>query len=204
MRQACWLAAAVVVGIVGLARAESFSIVQLTDMDREVTFQVVTSTELKDLKKQMENETKLFQKAKDIAAKEWAARIAAERKANDKNAIKTLPFPGSQLRMREMRLATPRTYMNKDDADKAVVGLEERASRAAENKQEQEKKAGKLDAKGASHDKELNLREAASFLKAKIDELAQGAGGAAAGAADAANATGAVGAAGAPAAAAAK
>ena len=184
MRQACWLAAAVV-GIAVVARAESYSIVQLTDMDREVTVQAVTSTELKDLKKQMETETKLFQKAKEIAAKEWAARIAAERKANDKNAPKTLPFPSSQLRMREMHV-TPRTYMNKEEADKAVTALEEHASHQAEIKQEQEKKAGKQGGTGANHDKELNLREAATFLKTKIEELTKSAG-----AADAAGAVGA-------------
>lgn len=181
MRKVCWLAGAVAVGMAVMARAESYSIVQLTDMDREVTFQVVDATELKDLKKQMDTETKLFQKAKDAVAKEWAARIVAERKANDKSAIKTLPFPGSQLRERKMTVM-PRSFMKKDEADKAVQALEERAF----SKQEKDMKSGKQ----TNRDKELNLREAAALLRSKIEELAQSAGGgaAAAGAAGAAGA----------------
>ncbi|MEI7435271.1 MAG: hypothetical protein WCL16_00520 [bacterium] len=171
------MALAVVAGMAVVARAESYSIVQLTDMENEQTIQVVSTTELRDLKKQLEAETKVFQKAKDLAAKEWAARIVAERKANDKNAPKTLPFPGAQLRGgREMRVL-PRNYMNKDDADKAVQVMEEVAARKADNKKEREIKAGagKLPKKLVDHDKELNLREAATFLKTKIDELTQAA-----------------------------
>ncbi len=172
MRQACWLAA-MVVGMAVAARAESFSVVQVTDMNRDVTFQVVTSAELKDLKKQMDAEDKFFQKAKDLVAKDWAARIAAERKANDKNAPKTPAFPGSQLRERVMSVM-PRSYMKKDDADKAVQALEERAARSSELKQELEKKNAK-GGKTTNHEKELAVSEAASLLKAKIEELTKAA-----------------------------
>ena len=168
MKQACWLAA-MVVGMAVAARAESYSIVQLTDMNRDVTFQVVSSTELRDLKKQMDAEEKFFQKAKELVAKDWAARIAAERKANEKNAPKTPPFPGSQLRERVMSVM-PRTYMKRDEADKAVQALEERAARTAFAKQELENKASK-GLKVVNHEKELALSEAVSLLKAKIEEL---------------------------------
>ena len=200
MRKAGWLAA-VVLGMAVMARAESYNIVQLTDMDREVTVQAVSATELKDLKKQIETETKLFQKAKEMAAKEWATRIAAERKLNDKNAPRTLPFPSAQLRERKMSVM-PRSFMNKEEADKAVQVIEERAARQADFKQQQEIKSGNQGGKSGNRDKELNLREAATFLKSKIEELtASTAGGAAApaGAADAAGAAAPAGGAAAPA-----
>jgi len=132
----------------------------------------MNSTELRDLKKRLESEAKFFPKAKEAAAKEWAARIVAERKADNKNAPKTLPFPSSQLRAREIRVM-PRTFMDKDEADKAVQVLE----RQAANKKDQEKKTAKPVAKDVAHEKEINLRDARDLLQVKIADLIKGAGG---------------------------
>ena len=159
--------------------AESFSVVRVSDMLHEETYQVVSADELKQLQKQLALEERSFQRALSLVGEEW----------RKDEAIKTTPFPGGRLAPRKM-VGTPESFTDRAKADARAGQLEERESKKHAGDKTTTKthtttkatgtKAGSKDSREA--DRLLQLRRAADLVAAKLAELTGGAATPAAGA----------------------
>jgi len=142
----------------GVARAETFTVVEITDVQKKVTQEVKSAQELADLKKAIEAEAKVFQNAVEAVRKEWAAAASAaaaiKPKPGEKPAPPSPPFPGN---------LSPRKCMEKGnfpEKEKAQKSLEQLSKTAATAKPQQLSEA---------------FTKAASAVQAKIDELVKAA-----------------------------
>jgi len=115
MRVKTGLMAALVLASVW-ARAESVSIVQITDMQGQVGFQVMNREEYAALLKEIKEEEAVYAAAAADAKKEW-----------DANKENKLPFQGNRIKPRS---ATKKgaDLPDRDKAEKKRAQLEERAS----------------------------------------------------------------------------
>ena len=66
-----WMVVAASLAGANLARAETLYVVEISDVEKKVSREIKTSAELKDLKKTIEDEKRLFPKALELAKKEW-------------------------------------------------------------------------------------------------------------------------------------
>jgi len=124
------LVAVALMGLVGAVRAEMVSVVQITDMQGQIGYQVMTRDEFATLTKELKEESVAFAPAVAEAKKEW--------EANKDNKI---PFQGARIKPRSARKAAP-DISGRDKADKKKAQLEDRASnKQIEELAKEEKKA---------------------------------------------------------------
>ena len=64
---------AAVLASVSVARAELVYVVEITDLQKAVSHDIKTAAELKELKKSIEDEARVFPKALEQVKKEWEA-----------------------------------------------------------------------------------------------------------------------------------
>lgn len=100
----------------GWARAESVSIVQITDMQGQVGYEVMTRDELASLMKEIKEESVAFGPAAAECKKEW-----------DANKENKLPFQGSRIKPRSVKKMGA-DFADREKADKKRAQIEERAS----------------------------------------------------------------------------
>ena len=132
------------VGLMGSVRAETVSVVQITDMRGQSEFQVMNREELANLTKEIKEETAVFPAVLADCKKEWEA-----------NKDNTLPFQGNRIKVRSAKKGVD--FMDRAKADKKRSQLEDRAStKQSEEVQKEEKKAKQSKAK----DEEIAKEEA--------------------------------------------
>lgn len=160
---------------VGMAKAEMTYIVEVTDLLKQNTHQVLSSAELKDLKKTISAEARVFAKAMELSKKEWDAAEKGEplekpkpgEKVEKPVFIAPTPFPGSMISPRKYREVGSFT-----DADKAQKKMTQIMD--AEAKQmEKDAKKNPNKAKPSTHETErmLAAQRAVLAVQEKIDAL---------------------------------
>ncbi len=115
MKSTVWVAV-VALGLVGWACAESVSVVQITDMQGQVGYEVQTREEFNALLKEIKEEAAVFAPIAAECEKEW--------KANKENK---LPFQGNRIKVRSAKKQGA-DFTDREKADKKRVQLEDRAS----------------------------------------------------------------------------
>ena len=155
MRTWTWMAAALV-GIASGAyaemggaaagtRTEMLSVVQITDMQGQVGFEIKTREEMAALQKELKDETAVFAAAVADSKKEW-----------ESNKDNKLPFQGSRIKPRSAKKVGA-DFTERDKADKKRSQIEERVS----NKQlEDEKKSAKTGKQGKGKEEDTAKEEA--------------------------------------------
>ena len=187
-----------VLACAGMARAEMVYVVETTDLQKKSTLEIKTGAELKELKKTIDAEARVFPKAFELVKKEWeagdkGAPPAEKPKPGEKieRPPPPAPFPGNMLAPRKCQ--EKGSFTDRDKAAKRQQQLEDSAMEAitkeAKKKQGQQltdKEKAKL---ARDNERQLAADRAATTLQAKIDDLIKnppGAGGAATNAAPAA------------------
>lgn len=108
--------AVALVGLVGAVRAEMVSVVQITDMQGQVGYQVMTRDEFATLTKELKEESVAFAPAVAEAKKEWEA-----------NKDNKLPFQGARIKPRTAKKVGA-DFNSADKAEKKRSQLEERST----------------------------------------------------------------------------
>lgn len=174
MKRGLWLAGGMAMWMMagsvcsGAIGEEACYIVKIMGYDRKIEVVTMPESEFKNFDKALKQEQKVFPKALAIVAKEW--------RADELN--KGIAFPGVSLKPRT--LVTSQKFPSAAKAEEQLSKLEDQEARKLERQAEREKGnpqggKGKKDSK-----KEEIIAQAASMLKAKMDELMAGAGGEAA------------------------
>lgn len=110
-------------GVAGTLHAEFVSVVQLTDLRGNISFQVCTDPEKKALEAQVRAEEKVYAKALEEAKKEW-------------KIINTDAFPSSRIKRRTLRVLT--TTSKREEAEAFLSKRQEGVEHAiSEDKKEQ-------------------------------------------------------------------
>jgi hypothetical protein len=136
----------VAVGLLaGAARAETVSIVQITDLGGKSDYQVVGREEYAALLKEIAEEMKVYPAAAAEAKKDWDAA------QKDKEAKERQPFQGARVKPRSVKKAGA-DFPDREKADKKLAQLKERASEKELEELEKAEKARK--AKKADPDDE--------------------------------------------------
>ncbi len=151
MTKKTWLAAALLMAS-GFAHSESVSIVQITDMQGQVGYEVMSREDFANLMKEIKEETAAYGPAAADAKKEW-----------DANKDNKLPFQGNRVKPRSAKKMGA-DFMDREKADKKRAQIEERAS----DKQIEEIAAKEKKLKGA---KEEDLAKEEAKLKAFADAV---------------------------------
>lgn len=138
------------------AQAEMVSVVQITDMQGQVGFEIKTREEFAALQKEINEETAVFPAAKAEAQKEWGA-----------NKDNKMAFQGNRVRPRSAKKVGA-DFADRDKADKKRSQLEEHAS---EKLVEEMDKAAKR-AKQAGKGKEEEMAKEEARAKAFSDAYA--------------------------------
>lgn len=116
--------------LAGVARAETVSLIQTTDMRGLTEYSVMTREEYAALQKEIKEEAAVFQAAAAEAKKEW-----------DGNKENKLPFQGLRIKARSVKKVGA-DFSDREKADKKKTQLEERASeKQLEELDKAEKKA---------------------------------------------------------------
>jgi len=126
------LAVLLVLGLAPRLHAEFLSVVEITDLRGNSTFQICTAEEKKKIDAELKAETKAFPKAIEDAKTEW------------KIINKDTPFPSGRIKPRTLKVkaSTP----NADEAAKLLANAEKREDRSIENQKEEEEKILKMKA----------------------------------------------------------
>jgi|GEM_PF-3132623 len=149
------------------ALGEKFFVVKIADFDRSVSYQVLTSDELKSLENQIAAELKVYPKALGMAKKAWEADADLRKR----------PFPSSAVSPRQVqRIGMPYT-----DRAKAEAKLEALLKHASEREEEERAKEAQLrkglDKETVKKQKaDMEARQeldnkAAQLLRPKVQEL---------------------------------
>lgn len=127
------LAAVALLGLAGWSRAETLNVVQITDMQGQVAYEVMTREEFAKLQKEIKEETAVFAPAAAEAKKEW-----------DANKDNKFPFPGNRIKPRSAKKMGA-DFTDREKADKKRSQIEERAGdKQLEELKKEEAKAKKL------------------------------------------------------------
>ncbi len=189
MKQAFkWMMLAAVLAGVGAARAEMVYLVEITDLQKKVTREIKTSAELKELKKTMDAEARVFPKALDLTKKEWEAvdkgAPVEKPKPGEKieRPLPATPFPSGMLAPR--KLQTKGDFSDRDKAQKRLEQLENaemdllsKDAKRNQGRQLTDKDKIKL---AREADRAAAADRAAVSLQTRIDELIKNPAGAAA------------------------
>ena len=173
-----------VLAYVGVAKAESVTLVEITDLQKKTTYEIKTSQEFKELKKTLDAEAHVFPKALELTKKEWetsdkGAPPAEKPKPGEKveKPAAQQPFPASMLSFR--KCAEKGNFADREKAQKRLDQMESSAAdvileKAKKNMGKVPTPADKLKAaREAERDKAAD--KAAVALQAKIDELVKAA-----------------------------
>ena len=185
---------AAVLASVSVARAELVYVVEITDLQKAVSHDIKTAAELKELKKSIEDEARVFPKALEQVKKEWeAAEKPAPAAPGEKPApgakpdkpVPPTPFPSGMLAPRKCQ--EKGSFTDRDKAQKKMDQLETAAADviAKEAKKNQGKQPTEAEKSRQAHaaERAAAAAKAVTALQTKIDELLKnpaGAGGAAA------------------------
>jgi len=124
------VAAIALMGWVGWTRAESVSIVQVTDMRGQSEYQVMGREEFAAIQKEIKEETTIFLPIVAECKKEWEA-----------NKDNTLPFQGNRIKPRSAKKVGA-DFMDREKAQKKRSQMEDRASsKQAEELDKESKKS---------------------------------------------------------------
>jgi hypothetical protein len=115
MKRAALLTIALL-GLAGWVHAETLSIVQITDMQGQVGYEVQTREEFAALLKEIKEETAAFGPAAAECKKDW-----------DANKDNKLPFQGNRIKVRSAKKLGA-DFTDREKADKKLSQIEERAS----------------------------------------------------------------------------
>ncbi|MDX9868094.1 MAG: hypothetical protein RBT78_09235 [Kiritimatiellia bacterium] len=137
----------------GLARAETVSLVQITDMRGQTGFEILNREEYAALQKEIKEETAAYAVAAAESRKQWEA---------DKE--NKLPFPGSKIKPRTARKMGA-DFQSREKAEAKKSRLEERASEKQLEEMDKESKQKKLM-------KDEDLAKEANRVKTFEDALA--------------------------------
>lgn len=151
MTNKTWLVAALLV-VSGFARAESVSIVQITDMQGQVGYEVMNREDFTKLLKEVKEEAAAYGPAAAEAKKEWEA-----------NKENKLPFQGNRVKPRSAKKMGA-DFTDREKADKKRSLIEDRES----TKQIEEFAAKEKKLKGA---KEEDLAKEEAKAKAFADAV---------------------------------
>lgn len=163
--------------LAGAARAEMFYLVEVSDIQRKSTYQTMSQQEFRALKKTVDAESRVFQKALEQTRKDWDAAEKGPAPVPGAKAVPSvapvapIPFPGGSF--------SPRKAVEKGsftDAKKA----EQRQRQLEDAQREIESK----DLKRNTNTKNAKTRlehqaateRAALMVQTKIDELVKAAG----------------------------
>jgi hypothetical protein len=125
------LSVALALGVVCWGAAEMVSVVQITDMQGQVGYEVKTREELAALQKEIKEEEAVFKTIAAECEKEW--------KANSENK---LPFQGNRIKPRSVKKVGA-DFADREKADKKRAQLEERASDKQIEEMDKEEKKNK-------------------------------------------------------------
>ncbi|MEI6211557.1 MAG: hypothetical protein WCR06_08010 [bacterium] len=158
----------------GVAKAEMAYIVEVTDFLKQNSRQAMTTAELKELKKTISAESRVFAKAMELSKKEWDAAEKGEPAEKPKPGEKVekpvmlapTPFPASMISPRKYREMG--SFTDSEKAQKKLAQIEE----AEANQVAKEAKKNPNKAK-APHDTErmLAAQRAVLTVQEKIDAL---------------------------------
>ena len=151
MTNKTWLVAALLV-VSGFARAESVSIVQITDMQGQTGYEVMNREDFTKLLKEIKEEAAAYGPAAAEAKKEWEA-----------NKDNKLPFQGNRVKPRSAKKMGA-DFTDREKADKKRSLIEDRES----TKQIEEIAAKEKKLKGA---KEEDLAKEEAKAKAFADAV---------------------------------
>jgi len=117
-------------GLTGWVRAEMVSIVQITDMQGQVGYQVMSHEEYATLTKEIKEEATIFTAVAAECKKEWEA-----------NKDNKLPFQGAKVKPRTAKKAGA-DFTDREKAGKKLSQLEDRArARQSEESKKEDQKA---------------------------------------------------------------
>jgi hypothetical protein len=169
----------------GLARGEMSFIVEVYDLQKTVTRQVMTSAEVKELKKTLAAEARVFAKAVELAKKDWDA---AAKPAPGEKAVPYTPFPMGALQAR--RCQEKGSYTKPEDAQKRVEQMDTAEADAEAKKAKRNTGSAGKGKDTRDLERSAVISRAAIAVQEKIDELIQNPAGAAAKPAEAVGADG--------------
>jgi hypothetical protein len=182
-----WFTAIAALASVGVVRAEMVNVVEISDLQKKITYEVKTAQEFRELKKQYDAEQRVFQKALDLTKKEWeqgdkGAPPAEKPKPGEKieRPPPPPPFPSGMLAAR--RCTDKGFFSDRDKAQKRVEQLDTAAMDAITKAAERNKgKTSDKDKKkqALENERALAADRAATALDAKIQELLKSPAGAA-------------------------
>ena len=169
----------VVAGTVAV-RAESVNVVEVYDLQRKVTREIMATAEMRELKKTIEAEARVYPKALELTKKEWDAAekpAPAAPGAKAEKGVAPTPFPASMLSPR--KFVDKGSFTDKDKAQKKLDQLEKVDADLFEKEAKEKKAKQQLEASNpASKKKSAGMDDhgaaagrAATALQAKIDEL---------------------------------
>jgi len=138
--------AVALLGVAAGVRAEMVSVVQITDMQGQVGFEVKTREEFAALQKEIKDETAAYPVALADAKKEW-----------DANKDNKLPFQGNRIKPRSAK-KVGEDFSDRDKAEKKRSQLEDRAS--AKQIEEMDKAAKKAKQGGKAKEEKMAKEEA--------------------------------------------
>jgi hypothetical protein len=160
----------------GMVRAEMSYIVEVTDLQKTVTRQVMTAAELKELKKTIEAEARLFPKAVELVKKSWDEAEKASKPGPGEKAVPSMPFPSGTFSPR--RCQEKGNFTKQEEAQKRLEQMDAAESDLAARKA---KRAGANSVKNTKiQEREAVVLRAALAVQEKIDELVKNPAGAAA------------------------
>jgi len=176
---------------VGAARAEQVYVVEITDLQKKISREIKTSAELKELKKTIDDEARVFPKALELTKKEWETvdkGAPVEKPKPGEKIEKPLPptpFPSSMLSPRKCQ--EKGGFTDRDKAQKRLDQLETAEADALAKDAKKKQGGGQMtdvekNRQARAADRAAAAARAATALQAKIDDLLKnppGAGGAA-------------------------
>jgi hypothetical protein len=172
-------------GIAGAARAEVVYLVEISDHQKKPSYEIMSSTDLRALKKTVEEEARVFPKALELVKKEWNESdkaAAKDLKPAERGVL--MPFPNGRLAPRKVE--EKGNFADPKMAEKKKETLQNRAFESSFGKDP--KKTGRqlTDQEkqriAKEREKDLAADRAAGLLEQKIQDLLKNpAGGAPAG-----------------------
>ncbi len=180
MRQMLWrMVLVAALTAVGMARAEIVYLVEVSDLQKKATREIMTSAEMKELKKTIDAETRVFAKAVELAKKDWDAAEKGEKPAPGEKVEKqpaATPFPNGTLSARRCQEKGSFT-----DREKAQKRLDQIDTAEADLLAKQAKRnVGQPKAKNVRElERAAVIDRAAMAVQEKIDELIKNPAGAA-------------------------
>jgi len=158
----------------GAVRAELTYLVEVTDLQRKSTYQLMNAQDFRTLRKTIDSEARVYQKALELVRKDWDAAekgmTAAPAPGVKVERPATVSFPGGSLSAR--KIMEKGSFTEQKKAEQRQRQLED-AQADIDKKEATRNKGQKVDK--AKSDRLAAESRAAMMLQAKIDELVKAA-----------------------------